>query len=515
MPEPLPVKSKTPRAHSNKWVLVRKLTQTVSLILFILTLLFSRSSGLIPDLVKLPIRLSPLAMFSELLSSKTLLLGSTLSLIVFLSSLVVGRAWCGWLCPLGTILDIFAFSKKKSLKEPMQVLRNIKYGLLFITILSALFGNLTLLFFDPITIFIRSSTMAVLPVIDKMIYSLEKLLIKIPFMAEPVFTFDAWLRPLIFPVESSSYQYALLWGSFFIAIVLLNVVVERFWCRYLCPLGAMLGLPSKLSLVQRRVKSTCAECGVCKNDCPTGTIDSQNNYRSDPSECTMCMNCLEGCQKNSLSFSPKWQPAPFQSYDPNRRLFLSSLGVSVLAVALLSIDWIKKHPKSFFLRPPGVIDNEDFLSKCVRCGVCIKVCPTQALQADANLSGLEGFGTPILIPRIGFCAFSCNACGQHCPVEAIPPLLLAEKRVTKLGHAYIDQNRCLAWSDHLTCIVCEEMCPIPQKAISLESGSFSDLEGRELEVQLPIVDREKCIGCGICENKCPVTGEAAIRVYTL
>jgi formate hydrogenlyase subunit 6/NADH:ubiquinone oxidoreductase subunit I len=128
-------------------------------------------------------------------------------------------------------------------------------------------------------------------------------------------------------------------------------------------------------------------------------------------------------------------------------------------------------------------------------------------------AGIEGLWTPILIPSLGFCDYTCNACGQICPVEAIPSLALPEKQVQVIGNAYINQDRCLAWSDHTPCIVCEEMCPVPEKAIQLQDVTFSDVDGNQKTISAPYVLRERCIGCGICENRCPVNGETAIRVY--
>ena len=515
MPEGNSSQKFNPLHKSNGWVLTRKIVQVLALLVFFTGIIFSHANNPQPGLMDISIHLSPLAALANLLSGKTFIVGSMLSLILLLSSLVVGRAWCGWICPLGTILELFSFSKHKKPAEPPRNLRKLKYGLLIVILFSAILSNLTLLIFDPITIFVRSTTLFILPVLDKSIYAIEKTLIKIPFMSGAVFEFDSWLRPLVFPLTSPTIQYSLLFGCFFIAIILLNLVAERFWCRYICPLGAMLGFPSKLAFFQRRTSSTCSECGLCKKNCPTGTINPQAQYRSDPSECTLCLNCLQTCKKDAFSFSPHWKPAPVQTYDPNRRTFLNSLGISIVTVALFSVDWIKKRAGNFTLRPPGVMDHDAFLSKCIRCGICLKVCPTQALQADANLSGFEGLWTPILVPRIGFCTFSCKACGENCPVEAIPRLSLEEKQKTVLGRAYIDHDRCLAWSDHENCIVCEEMCPLPQKAISLEKGIFTDFEGQPVEISLPVVDRSRCIGCGTCENKCPVMGEAAIRVYTV
>ncbi len=506
---------KSRKKISRKWQIARKILQAISLAVFVVTLVFSKDSAFPSMLTSSLVHLSPLAMLSNLFSSKFFLSGSLLSLVILLSSLVVGRAWCGWLCPMGTLLDIFTFSKLRSRKPPPQTFRKLKYILLIVTLVSAILGNLTLLVFDPITIFIRSIILVIWPLLDKGIYFLETLLIKVPFLSEPVFSVDAWMRPRIFPVESSTYQYGILFGIFFAVILLLNLIAERFWCRYLCPLGALLGLGSRLSLIQRRVNSYCVDCGLCGRDCPTGTIDAKNGYQSDPSECTLCMNCAGTCAKNGVAFTAKWEPAKKQPYDPGRRLFFSTIGVSVVAVVLLSLNWIKKTTNSFLLRPPGVQDEDKFLSTCVRCGVCIQVCPTQAIQADLRLSRIEGMVTPILVPRQGYCAYTCNICGQNCPVQAIPMLSLEEKRVTKIGTASIDQTRCIAWGEYGNCIVCEEMCPLPHKAISLDQKFFTKAGGGVVEVLLPIVDTDECIGCGICENKCPVEGEAAIRVQSI
>jgi ferredoxin len=128
-------------------------------------------------------------------------------------------------------------------------------------------------------------------------------------------------------------------------------------------------------------------------------------------------------------------------------------------------------------------------------------------------AGLEGLWTPVLVPRAGYCDYSCNACGQVCPVEAIPRLSLEEKRQRVIGQAHINEDRCIAWADHVDCIVCEEMCPVPDKAIVLEEAEVRTGDGERVTVQHPHVIRDRCIGCGICEYKCPVNGEAAIRVY--
>jgi NAD-dependent dihydropyrimidine dehydrogenase PreA subunit len=143
----------------------------------------------------------------------------------------------------------------------------------------------------------------------------------------------------------------------------------------------------------------------------------------------------------------------------------------------------------------------------------MRACPTSALQPAVAEAGLEGLWTPLLAPRLGYCDYSCNACGQACPVQAIPPLGLEDKREQVIGLAYIDQDRCIPWADNQDCIVCEEMCPVPDKAITLEQVEVGNADGELVMVQRPHVIRERCVGCGICEYKCPLENPAAIRIY--
>jgi len=205
-------------------------------------------------------------------------------------------------------------------------------------------------------------------------------------------------------------------------------------------------------------------------------------------------------------------PAEWETYDRSRRQALVAFGAAIAGIALArsTRTAFRDHPR--LIRPPGAWDN-DLLSKCVRCGECIRACPTSAIQPSVTEAGLEGLWTPVLVPRLGYCDYSCNACGHVCPVQAIPPLSLEEKRQQVIGLAYIDENRCIPWAVYRDCFVCEEMCPVPDKAVKLETVDVVTRDGELVTVQRPHVVRERCIGCGICEYKCPVNGEAAIRVY--
>ncbi|MHC4244644.1 MAG: 4Fe-4S binding protein [Planctomycetota bacterium] len=436
-----------------------------------------------------------------------------LALLTVALTITFGRAWCGWLCPLCTVLDLFSLKRwRRNRPAPPESWRRAKYVLLFLSLFAALFANLTLSILDPLTLLIRTMTVTVWPLLGLGITSLETFLYRYPAFRGPVASVDQFLRPELFPQLPISYQGVTLFGVIILAVIFLNIFAERFWCRYLCPLGGLLGLLSKVSIFRRTVKSGCIGCELCTIACPTDTIQMIEDYPSDPSECTMCMECLYDCPISETTFSPYTGLASWNTYDPDRRSALVSFGTAIAGVALLNTKVGEGRKDQFLLRPPGS-DEDSLLSSCVRCGQCIRTCPTGALQPALTGAGIEGLWTPVLVPRLGYCDFGCNACGASCPVDSIPHLSLEEKRIQVMGEAYIDQDRCIPWADNIDCIVCEEMCPLPEKAVELELAGVINQYGDLVVVQRPLVIRDRCTGCGICENKCPVEGEAAIRVF--
>ncbi len=498
-----------------RWKAARKLVQYAALLGFIALFLASRRGGWATELVNAPLRLDPLGMLANLIASRALLTGSALALIILALTVVFGRAWCGWLCPLGTVLDIASPQRKIQpiFKEPAR-LRSVKYGLLFTTLVAAVFTNLTLLVFDPLTILLRTLTVAIWPAIDRIISAGESALYPVALLQDPIDAFDKLVRPALLPESPLYYRDAALFAAFFVGLIALNWIAPRFWCRYLCPLGGLLGLVSKISLVRRVVvASECTGCDACARMCPTGTIQFGKNGASDPSECTMCLECLRACPRGGETFKPVIALAKLQPYDPTRRQVLASIGAAAVGAGILNSEMAARRDDPYLVRPPGAREN-NLGSKCIRCGECMRACPTGALQPALFEAGLEGVWTPIVLPRLGYCDYSCNACGQVCPVQAIPPLNLDDKRVTPIGKAYIDTTRCIAWADHRDCIVCEEMCPLPEKAIKLDETQVRNADGEMVTVKLPMVNRDRCIGCGICQYKCPQS-QMGIRVFTL
>jgi len=508
---------KKSRLKPGRWVVARKIVQYLSLTIFLALFLMTRRNGWPPNLIDIPMQLDPLLMLANLLASRTFLTASSIALITILATLIFGRAWCGWICPLGTTLDIFSFDKARGKRQPpSERWRNVKYVLLIAVLAAALFGNLSLLALDPLTLLFRSLTVADLPALNQIVKVIEAALFQVAPLSEAVAAFDMRIRPALLPSEPLYFHEALLFAIIFASVCVLNLFAPRFWCRYLCPLGGMLGMISRVAFFRRKVSESCKGCTLCTSVCPTGTINPEKNYASDPAECTMCMECLEPCPRSLIRFTPGFSIAEGREYDPNRRQALATFGLTLAALALFRSNSLSKREPPFLIRPPGAREvNEDVLSlsKCIRCSACMRACPTNALQSSSFEAGLQGFGSPIIIARNGYCDFSCNTCGQVCPVQAIPPLSLGEKQRSVIGKAYIDESRCIAWSDHQECLVCEEMCPLSDKAVQLEEKEVWGKDNTVVTVKLPHVVRDLCIGCGICEYKCPVSGEAAIRIF--
>jgi MauM/NapG family ferredoxin protein len=455
-----------------------------------------------------------------MLSSRTWLAALFLALVTLIVTLAVGRVWCGWICPLGTILDGVRFrrARHQSGRLPPR-LRLTKYALLVVIVVMGAFGVMTLMVLDPIGLLTRTATTVFIPGLDYVVTGVESAMMHVGALQGTVNTLEAHLRGPVLPVVQPHYSQAVFLGLLFAALLALNALSDRFWCRYLCPLGALLGLLAKVSLLRPVVGASCDSCGRCASACRLGAIETAGARETRAtqlvcSECTVCLDCLVACPNEpGMSFGLTLRPGPWRAYDPSRREFLVAAATGVGGVALLGLGvWNQRHDPRL-IRPPGVTDEERFLGRCLRCSECLKVCPTSGLQPSLGEAGLTGLWTPVLKPRLGYCMYDCHACGQACPSGAIPNLALPVKEKQVIGTAVIDHNRCLPWGRDVPCSVCQEVCPLPHKAISLTDGKMVENgQGGTNWMARPVVHVQRCIGCGICEYQCPLEGVAAIRI---
>jgi len=230
-------------------------------------------------------------------------------------------------------------------------------------------------------------------------------------------------------------------------------------------------------------------------------------------DCNLCMECVERCPREIITF--KWAHRA-DAVQPDgtavsRRTFLAAAAAGIALPAIHGVEAHTKIKDPWLLRPPGARSEKEFLARCVRCGECMKVCIGNALHPTLFEAGVSGMFSPVVIPRVGYCEYNCTLCGQVCPTGAIQNLSLEKKQQWVIGTAAFDTERCLPYRG-INCMVCEEHCPVPDKAIRFREVMTDDPAGRRVTVKQPYVVAEKCIGCGICENKCPLPGPSAIRV---
>ena len=285
------------------------------------------------------------------------------------------------------------------------------------------------------------------------------------------------------------------------------------------PLGALLGVMSRGAVYRIEVDpDACTRCDKCAVDCQ-GADEPFGRHRV--SECHVCLNCIAACPEGAIAYRP-FVPAaaPAGGVDlPRRKL----LGAVCAGAALLPFFRASAGSAGSLgaevIRPPGALEEKEFLARCLRCGACGNACPTSAIQPAVGEAGIEGLWTPIVVPRRGWCEPTCTLCGQVCPSGAIRALTASEKGWTrpegygvKIGPAFIDRGRCLPWAMATPCIVCQEVCPTSPKAIRLEEATATGARGETLQLKRPVVDPAGCVGCGLCEAKCPVIDLAAIRV---
>lgn len=452
-------------------------------------------------------------------------------------TLLFGRVYCSFVCPLGILQDIVIrlrrrFDRLRGKKrngtalrfaQPLPWLRYTILGILLVSVF--LSGTALVAWLDPYSICARFMAGVINPLAANAQNFVER-----EVETQPAWGRYGWLLPAV--VGAILLPLALAWWR------------GRVYCNTICPVGAFLALLSRAPLFRLRMDpSSCVRCANCVRACKAQCIDLKN-YRVDTTRCVNCYDCVSACEHGlspKFTFSRRREELPKtkNAKEPaetttssSRRAFLGLLACSASALATSGCREEEGNPgnpgelgenQDSAISPPGSKSVPRFLDTCTACGLCITACPTRVLQPASWQYGLRGVMKPQLDFTVGFCNFDCNICGRVCPEGAIMPLDLAEKQRTQIALAEFHRERCIVQQHYTECGACTEHCPTkaldtreeqfpscnpelciacnacvetcPQKAISLVGDESQGMHAQ--------IDRTKCIACGKCSQACP------------
>lgn len=486
---------------------IRRLSQILFILLFLFLLFFTRfplTDFMIPQ--EFFLKLDPFIAAATLFSIHALVVGFFLSLVLIAITIPFGRLFCGWVCPLGTTIDISERALLRRKVRPYQEsrrFRKAKYFLLALLLFCAVLGAQIAGWFDPICLAERTYGMAILPAIEYLVRT-----------AAPDSTYDSLFQNKVIGEKISIFQ-----GQTFFAMVAVGIVglmwfQRRFWCRNLCPLGAFLAVISKWRRLKVASAKGCDQCARCINECRMGALklDKSGGTVVVDEECIQCFSCTKVCHTDAMKIAWTTTRAPEPNLLPARRGFLAAALGGVATIPFMKLNPTETMGNNALIRPPGALPEPDFLDACIRCGKCMKVCPTNGLQPLLFEGGLYDMWTPAFQFSLGYCDYKCTLCCQICPTGAIRHITFEVKQKFVMGTAFFDVSRCIPYADHQNCIKCEEHCPTPDKSIKFHEEVMQTEPHKGEVVKVPCVDKSLCIGCGICEYVCPVRGPAGIRV---
>jgi len=504
---------------------VRILFQIVFIGLFVFAIWATWTSRIEGYPVSRLLELDPLVFITTLLSTGYVYKYLGWALLIIAVTLVFGRVFCNWICPFGTLHQFvgWLFNVKPVNKRIEQNryhgAQYLKYAILIVMVIMASLGALQIGLLDPIVLMYRGVATFIAPAFDMMLGSVGGVSTDLgldqdfidalkfsPGVVSRIFVGSFWI------------------GLFFLLFVALNLWKPRFFCRFLCPLGALLGTLSSYSLFRiNRNVSKCTDCNLCLTRCE-GAAEPQGQIRV--AECFSCMNCIDDCPENALSFTMVGldKKQVVSTPDISKRRFFFAGVAGLVAFPMLRNNGLvtDENFSPAMIRPPGSVAEPEFLERCIKCDQCINVCPTNVLQpAVLKEGGIEALWTPVMNFNIAHCQLKCTLCSEVCPTGAIRQISVTEKLgkgefaqqgPITLGTAFIDTSRCLPWANQIPCVVCEEVCPVAPKAIQAIDEEVKDVYRNLVILNKPYIVPELCIGCGICQAECPVQDQPAVYV---
>lgn len=438
--------------------------------------------------------MDPLSGIATAIAGRVLTTSLVGAVVILAMGTIFPRAFCGFICPLGTLHDLFEWAIGKRIRRwnitDVGGWRHLRFYILAAVLVASVFG---------VTL---AGYVAAIPVLTRgMMFSV------------------GWLQNGLFQNWDSAgpFNVAMLISTvLFFMVMATGLLGRRFWCRYLCPTGAIIGLAGLSRANERHVRSSCTECGLCIKVCGFDAINKDISTRV--TDCASCHSCVHVCPQDALYFGRpasdnrvRQEGIGLITPATSRRAWLCSVFTGIASAVGLRLEGAKAQP---LLRPPGSVPEKQFLDLCVRCGECFKVCPGAALQPAGLEFGLDCLWTPRLVPTHAACHPDCNFCTQACPTGAIRPLSLPQKRRFVIGIARIDPEICLPHKGERDCQLCFDECraagydAIEMRPVKLKVGSVPEgtIDPAEVEamgtIMAPGIIADRCVGCGLCEYRC-------------
>lgn len=429
---------------------------------------------------------------------------------VAILTVLFGRVYCSTICPLGTLQDGIGFAAREKGKRrrfkwsaPQHVLR---YSILTLTVLLLIAGSgFVLNLLDPFSSFGRIFSNLVRPLV----------LVINNVAAAGLEHFDVHtlyqVRWAVMAPLSAGVAVLTL-----VLVAWLSAGHGRLYCNTVCPVGALLGLISKISLLRVGIDpEACRGCRLCESVCKAECIDIREKT-IDFSRCVGCYNCFAVCNEQALQFERRWRKSlPEAKQDLERREFILNSAIWVMGITVLDEQTkkiIQSQPTTIPIRltspisPPGSVSIDHFTSTCTACHLCVSACPSRVLVPSFLEFGFLGMMQPRMDFSAGHCNYDCTRCLDICPSGALLPLTAEKKKLTQLGTAKFIKENCVVHTDKTNCGACSEHCPT--KAVNMVP--YPNPANKKLVI--PEVKAEYCIGCGGCEHACPTKPFKAIYV---
>ena len=487
--------------------MLRKLRVTLAVICFtLITLLFLDFTGTFHAWFGWMAKLQFVP--AMLASSIVVLIGIVIITAIF------GRFYCSILCPLGVYQDGVAriAEKRKKNRYKFKNGKRLRYYIGLIFFLLIVFGFTSIsIFIEPYSIFGRFVSNLFAPVYklinNVLAYFAER------WNSYAFYHVDVYIKSLPIFIISIAY---------FLIITIFAFAKGRWFCNNICPVGAVLGAISKFSVFKPRLDTEkCNSCGLCEKNCRCSAIDSKNHI-IDYSKCVTCFVCVDKCNKGAMKYGlAKRAPKIVDEMEDvdnegktSRKTFIATIATVAAASTLKAQEKVvdgglatiikKKAPKRETpVKPAGSVSLNNFSSRCTGCQLCVQACPNDVLRASSKL---ETFMQPEMSFERGYCRPECTKCSEVCPAGAIQKVTREEKTAIQIGHAvWIGQN-CIPLRDGVACGNCAKHCP--SGAITMMPYDPED----DSSPKIPIINTERCIGCGACEHVCPARPFSAIFV---